>query len=264
MEIILTVGHSRLKNGYYTSADGRPFGGVLEYEYNKNIVNDVASYLRGYGHTVDVLICPEKQFTMSTEEKAYKLSRVNAGGYDIVCELHLNASKWHNVRGCSVLYKTNSGKKYAQHVQKQLSTVFRDIGIVKRDDLYMLNGTKPTAIMLETFFCDNYEDCKLAEKNNIPLLIAKGIHGFEDAAPGIGTSEQGDKETEASFRFRTIVQELTIRKDAGVENEEVGKITDKLVYTIVETKKAKDGGTWGRLKSGAGWVNVSPKYINRV
>lgn len=32
------------------SADGRPYGGMLEYAYNKGIVDDVADYLRTAGH----------------------------------------------------------------------------------------------------------------------------------------------------------------------------------------------------------------------
>lgn len=270
MKIILTVGHSLLKNGYYTSADGRPFGGVLEYTYNKNIVGMVAIYLRKVGHDVTTLICPEKVFAKNTEEKTYKVTKVNEDTYDLVCELHLNASKLHNVRGCSVLYKSEAGKQIAQRVQDSLSRVFKNNGIQKRDNLYMLNSTKPTAIMLETFFCDSSADCELAEKTNVPLLIAEGIHG--------GTIETDDTENNEAkpvtgivtgsedflFRFRSIVQELNIRKGPGTEYEVVGCIKDKLVYTIVETKKAKDGGTWGRLRSGAGWVNVGLSYIVKV
>ncbi len=59
----------------------------------------------------------------------------------------------------------------------RLAAVFKNNGIQKRDDLYMLNGTKPTAIMLETFFCDSSADCALAEKTDVALLIAEGIHG---------------------------------------------------------------------------------------
>ena len=177
MKIILTVGHSILKTGNCTSADGRPFGGVLEYAYNKHIMEQVADYLRSAGHKVDVLVCPELRFAKSSDEKTYKLQKVNNGSYDLVVELHLNASKLHNARGCEVLYKSSNGKKYAQQVQSRLATVFKDRGIQKRDNLYMLNSTKPTAIMLETFFCDNVADCELAEKHDVSLLIAEGIHG---------------------------------------------------------------------------------------
>ena len=183
MKIILTVGHSILKNGNCTSADGRPFGGILEYAYNKNIVSRVAEYLRSAGHVVDVLICPELQFSRSTEEKSYKLSRVNNGGYDLAVELHLNASNLHNARGCEALYRTDAGKKIAQQIQNRLATVFKSRGIQKRTNLYMLNSTTPTTVMLATFFCDSAADCDLAEKTDVALLIAEGIHGGEISQP---------------------------------------------------------------------------------
>lgn len=59
----------------------------------------------------------------------------------------------------------------------RLAAVFKNNGIQKRDDLYMLNGTKPTAIMLETFFCDSSADCALAEKMETELRK----RGFKDA-----------------------------------------------------------------------------------
>lgn len=182
MKILLTVGHSILKTGVCTSADGRPYGGVLEYAYNKGIVNQVAAYLRKAGHTVDVLACPELQFSRSTDEKSYKVPKANAGGYDLVAELHLNASALHNARGCEVLYISDAGKKVAQRIQEKLATVFKDRGIAYRDNLYMLTKTEPVAVMIESFFCDSEEDCELAEKTDVALLIAEGIHGEDIAA----------------------------------------------------------------------------------
>ena len=69
MKIIVTVGHSILKNGSCTSADGRPFHGVLEYAYNKEIVERIAAYLRSAGHEADTVVCPEYRFESSAEEK---------------------------------------------------------------------------------------------------------------------------------------------------------------------------------------------------
>lgn len=179
MKILLSVGHSILKNGNCTSADGRPYGGILEYSYNKGIANRVAEYLRKAGHTVDVLICPELQFSKSTDEKTYKLTKEHAGNYDFVAELHLNASPLHNARGCEVLYISETGKKVAQQIQKRLAEVFKDRGIQKRTGLYMLNGTKAPAVIIESFFCDNSEDCELAEKTDVARLIAEGIAGTD-------------------------------------------------------------------------------------
>ena len=229
MKIILTVGHSILKTGSCTSADGRPYGGVLEYAYNKNIVNQAAEYLQRVGHDVDVLICPELEFGRSTEEKAYKLERVNGGGYDLVCELHLNASALHNARGCSVLYKSENGRQIAQQVQNRLAAVFKNNGIQKRDDLYMLNGTKPTAIMLETFFCDSSADCDLAEGTDVALLIAEGIHG--DAVTG-GQQEHTDP-APSGMRYRVQVGAFGKRNNAeGLLQELQEKGFDAFITTV--------------------------------
>lgn len=206
MKILLTVGHSILKSANCTSADGRPYGGVLEYTYNKGIVNDVAEYLRGVGHAVDVLICPELRFSKSTEEKTYKLGKENSGGYDLVCELHLNASALHNGRGCEVLYLSEKGKEVAERIQTQLSTVFKDRGTQKRTGLYMLNSTKAVAVMVESFFCDNAADCELAEKNDVALLIAQGIHG--------GEIEKKQEQYSAGTLYRVQTGAFSVKKNA--------------------------------------------------
>lgn len=230
MKIILTVGHSILKNGNCTSADGRPYGGVLEYAYNKNIVNRVAEYLRGVGHRVDVLICPELQFKKSTDEKAYKLQRVNSGGYDLVAELHLNASALHNARGCETLYNSEKGKKIAQQIQTRLATVFRNRGIQKRNNLYMLNSTKPTAIMLETFFCDSSADCALAEKTDVAHLIAEGIHGGSIAN---GQHESADPEL-TGMLYRVQTGAFTVWRNAEKMKAELQKkgFGDAFIATV--------------------------------
>lgn len=176
MKIALTVGHSVLKNGNTTSADGTKFGGVNEYQYNKSLASYVAKYLRELGNTVDVIICPEKQFSAAADEKTYKLNIVNNGTYDLVVELHLNAAATASAKGTEVLYLSDGGKVYAERVQAKLKTLFEDRGIKHRDDLYMLTKTKPTAIMLETFFCTNPNDCKAGEdQDKIGKMIAEGI-----------------------------------------------------------------------------------------
>lgn len=178
MKIAVVVGHSLLKNGCYTSADGRKYGGCNEYKWCKVFSKQVASVLKKNGHAVKRIVCPEKKFTSSTQEKAYKLNLINPGNYDLVIELHLNSSI-PAAKGVEVLYKSDAGKKYAKKIQKQLATVFSDRGIKKRDDLYMLNGTKPPALIIETFFCTNKGDYKkakgLAKRTKLAKLVAKGV-----------------------------------------------------------------------------------------
>lgn len=177
MRIALTVGHSKLANGCITSADGRKYGGVNEYEFNKKLAPIVAKYLRLKGHTVDIIICPERKFKYSTEEKEYKLNIVNNNDYNLVIELHLNASDSPSAGGCEVLYISDKGKVFANRVQSELSKMFKSRGICKRDNLYMLTQTKPVSIMLETFFCTNNEECLMANTDitRLAKAIANGI-----------------------------------------------------------------------------------------
>lgn len=172
-KIAISVGHSILKNGNCTSASGC----VNEYEYNKKLAPLVKKYLEYTGWDADVIRCPEKKFSAASEEKSYKLPKINGGDYDLAVELHLNASDGKGY-GAEVYYKTSSGKKYAKSVQKSLATLFRNRGIKQVDNLYFLNSTKPPAILVESFFCDNKDDYKKGKDlEKVARLIAEGITG---------------------------------------------------------------------------------------
>lgn len=66
------------------------------------------------------------------------------------------------------------------------------------------------------------------------------------------------------FLVKIVDGDLNIRSGAGTEFPVVGKVYKGYLFTIVETARAKDGGTWGRLKSGAGWINIGDGYCKRV
>lgn len=180
MRIAITVGHSILKNGSCTSADGRKYGGCLEYNWCKAFSRQVRKALEKKGHKVDLIVCPEKVFTGSSQERIYKIARINAKNYDLLMELHLNASENTKANGVEVLYKTAAGKKYAVAVEKELSKVFKSRGAKQTDNLYILNQTKPTAILVETFFCTNKDDYKkakgLTKRTKLAKLVAEGIN----------------------------------------------------------------------------------------
>lgn len=187
MKIFLSVGHSILANGNCTSADGRSYGGVLEYTYCKQLAPYVKSFLEKAGNEVTLVVCPERKFTKSTQEKSYKIPIENKGGFDLAAELHLNAFNG-KAKGTEVYYKTSKGKVYAERVNAKLATVFKNRGAQNRTNLYMLNSTKAPAILIEVFFCDNADDCAIAAAagpDKIGRLIAEGIAGkvIDGSAP---------------------------------------------------------------------------------
>jgi hypothetical protein len=64
------------------------------------------------------------------------------------------------------------------------------------------------------------------------------------------------------YIVRVTTSALNIRSGAGILNKKVGVIRDKGAYTIVEEKKVL-GQTWGKLRSGAGWICLSG-YTKKV
>lgn len=65
------------------------------------------------------------------------------------------------------------------------------------------------------------------------------------------------------FRVRVIDPALNIRAAAGVSNKAVGVIRGGGIYTIVETQNV-GAAVWGRLKSGAGWINIGKNYCQKI
>lgn len=203
MNIFLSLGHSILKNGNITSASGV----VNEYQYNKELITHVYDYLVRAGHKVTLCMCPERQFTSSSQERTYKIPMENIGNYDLAVELHLNAFN-KLAKGCEVYhYDNGAGKACAERVVAKLATVFSNRGAKKRTDLYFLNSTKAPAILIESFFCDNAEDCaKGNDKKKVAKLIAEGIHGgaiAEAAAP-----------TESGTLYRVQVGAYSVKANA--------------------------------------------------
>lgn len=77
-------------------------------------------------------------------------------------------------------------------------------------------------------------------------------------------SESAQNASYGAFLVRVTCDELNVRNGAGVEYRVNTRIHRHEVYTIVDTAKAKDGGTWGKLKSGAGWINIGAAYVKRI
>lgn len=62
------------------------------------------------------------------------------------------------------------------------------------------------------------------------------------------------------YTVKVTCDVLNVRTGAGLGYTVAEKITDRGIYTIME-EKVKDGYTWGRLKSGAGWIAL--KYTQK-
>lgn len=64
-----------------------------------------------------------------------------------------------------------------------------------------------------------------------------------------------------SFMVKILVDDLNIRTGPGTAYQSVGSLNKNEVYTIVEVNSQ---GTWGKLKSGAGWISLNENYVAKV
>jgi len=65
------------------------------------------------------------------------------------------------------------------------------------------------------------------------------------------------KTTEVKYKVNSA--KLNIRKGPSTKYDIVGRITDKGIYSVTQTKKV-GCQTWGKLKSGAGWICLNIEY----
>lgn len=88
--------------------------------------------------------------------------------------------------------------------------------------------------------------------NNGNVVYTKGTTSTSQSTSTTSTQS-------VPFNVKIIVDGLNVRKGAGTSYPIVMTIRDHGTYGIVEVN-----GSWGKLKSGAGWINISSKYVKKV
>ena len=237
-------------------------GLIKESTENRNVKNEVIRLLRVLGHTVYDCTVDNGKSSSDVLQKIVK--NCNANNVDLDISIHFNAAaKDYSGNG-----KTTGTEVYvysvanahsvpiAENISKAISELgYKNRGVKARPDLYVLRKTTAPALLIECCFVDDKDDIALYNYKTMAAAIVKGITGQ--------TVNSESSTSVAGFMVKIKVSELNIRAGAGAEYELIDSIKDKGTYTIVETAKAKDGGTWGKLKSGIGWINISSKFVDR-
>lgn len=76
-----------------------------------------------------------------------------------------------------------------------------------------------------------------------------------------GKAVYSKPESKFPYKVKIIARELIVREKADKQSKEATRVKNGEVFTITDEKKA-DGVTFGKLKSGAGWINL--KYAKKV
>lgn len=129
-------------------------------------------------------------------------------------------------------------------------------------NFYVLVNTKAQAILVEHGFMDSTTDT--------PVILTDEFARQCAMANVKSLVEIGDlkkKETAAFTPYKVKVTNppVNVRKEPKANAPIVGKVSKEGVFTIVE--EAAPSGTkygWGKLKSGAGWITLSPSFVKKV
>lgn len=242
----------------------------------------------------DAIVTDDSDVALSTRQK-----QIKNFGADISVSIHANAygdgKSYNSANGVETLYHSNSSyaadsKNLAQKIQAQLihGTKQSNRG-VKTSNLAMCNcktmGTK-ASVLVETAFMTNKTESDLLKTDafcrecakeiaqgifdylgvtgniNVSLDPANGnVQSSSSAAssPSVSLKSDSTSNKTQTFLVKVIVDDLNIRKGPGTNYPVAGRITNKGTYTIVSEQNG-----WGKLKSGAGWISISDKYVKRI
>ena len=170
MNLCIVAGHTTTGKG--TGAVGY----INESAENRVLGKKVTEYIKKAGHN-----CDYYEINKSDTYLKDQTNFANKKAYDVVVQIHFNAC---GGTGTETLYRSATGKKYANQVNEKLSTMYKNRGI-KHDindvgrKLHWLSSTKYPAILIETCFVDSKTDTDkyINNKDATAKLIAEGIIG---------------------------------------------------------------------------------------
>ena len=237
-------------------------GLIKESTENRKVKDRVIELLRADGHTV--YDCTVDNGTSANDVLKKIVKKCNANTVDLDVSIHFNACV-NDLKGngkttgteCYVYSASSQAQDEALRICENISKLgYKNRGIRPRTDLYVLRKTKAPALLVECCFVDDADDVKLYNTETMAIAIASGIVG-KDLTPK--KPVEVVETTFKPFLVQITAKELNIRKGAGTNYKIVGTVKKNYKYTIVETK-----GSWGKLKSGAGWISISTKYVKYV
>ncbi len=196
--------------------------------------------------------------------KSKLVNKKNISSGSLVLELHMDSAA-KSAKGAHIIIKSGMDvDKYDEALANYLAKEFpgRANKIVKRSDLANINRAATAGInyrLAECGFITNAEDAK--KFNSEMDEIAKGIlKCFGIKANDTPTSNDKTPESK-EYKVKVTAKTLNVRAGAGVKYKAVDKVKKDDVYTIVAEQK-NGSNTWGKLKSGAGWINLG--YTKKI
>ncbi|MCM1172088.1 MAG: N-acetylmuramoyl-L-alanine amidase [Clostridium sp.] len=264
-------------NAGHGGSDPGAVGFIIEKDANLIMAKSCKEYLEK--NNVEVFM-HDKDLADRSQSSTEVINACESFKPDIAIDCHANSGKGKGFE----IYKgiSGMGDELAECIEAEVKKIGQNSrGIKTRknsngsDYYYFIRQTSCPAVICEAGFVDNKADADMLNEAGCKQFgeaYAKGILNYfaiKDSCTG-ATDKQDEKKEQAKLtdaaqhEFGAAVQKypylvkvttdaLHIRKEPSLAAAIMGMIKDRGVYTIME-QKAADGYTWGRLKSGAGWI----------
>ena len=243
--------------------------GAVKYLVEKDINLKMALACRDYlaARNVETKMSREDDKTMSVNAKCLE---ANAWGADLALDIHNNAGGGDGAEVYhSICY--GEGAELAKNILAELEKIGQNSrgAKVKKgsngDYFGFIRQTNMPAVITEGVFVDNINDAAQADTDEeckaFGEAIARGVLKTLDINDS-GNAPAQDVTPSSGYLVKVTCDALRIRSGAGTNYEQVGLITDRGVYTIVEEATGQGAEKWGKLKSGAGWIALD--FTKRV
>lgn len=254
--------------GHGGSDPGAVANGKKEKDMTLKIAKACNDYLKACGVSTKMSRTKDENDDVNEEVR-----ECNAFNPDLAVDVHINAGGgdgfevYHTLSG-------GTGKTLAKNIEAEVKKAGQNSRGVKtrkgsngKDYYAFIRNTKAPAVICELGFIDNKTDLKDfdedSELKKFGEAYAKGILktlGMSTSKPSSGGSSNAGT-TSGTFLIKVANVSkgdvLNIREKPDPDAKKTGSLeyNDPNKYTIVETKKV-GSQTWGRLKSGIGWINL--------
>lgn len=232
-----------------------------EWDINARVADRLEPALRAKGITVYRVDDVTGRTDVSLNSR---LQRAIGYGSNLHISIHQNATgdTWNEATGTETYYSAlgsprsiQLAKEAADRMAEYMQTKNRG---TKTANLFItreFTNAGIDAMLAEGLFMDNYNDTRYMMSEEYAQRYAQAI---ADSIYNTYRSQINNEPFQIQIR-KDLGETLNIRKEPNATSEVVGEVNPGEVFTIVEVQ-----GNFGKLASGAGWINISMKFTNNI
>lgn len=195
----------------------------------------------------------DASYTAAVDNGTYKKFGTDSAGYGL--------AQWtYHTRKKALLAFAQSKKKSVGDLGMQLEFMYKELSESYKGVFADLKSAK-TILAASNSVLMKFER---PANQSAAVQNKRAAYGqkFYDKYAGKTPVVPEQKPSAVPYRVRVTADVLNIRKGAGTGYAVAGQIKGGGVYTIVEEKDGTGAKSWGKLKSGAGWISLD--YTSRV